>query len=119
MANGKASIMDQGVTFVKENPIGSALMGLFLAAIIIPPVRRRKPVRKKRKKVSGKKAKRRLTKREYARKAKKHARKASKRRKQAKGLTVTHSRSVRPARMVKGSAAAKAHMARLRSLRKK
>lgn len=111
MTNGKTNnggFFSGLITFLKGNPLFTILSGLFLLAFILPP--------RKRKRKSSK---------SYSRRRKKYSnpgkvKKSKKAKKSRTGSRTTKiQRSEKPAFMVKGSAAAKSHMAHLRSLRKK
>lgn len=114
-AAGSFSAMD----FIKGNPIAVLLSGLVLLGIILPPrSRKRKPTKRTRRKYSKRRKSGNPCKT-------KNPGNPGKKKKGKKSQKQTFARKTKtrkystPAFMVKGSAAAKAHMSHLRSLRKK
>lgn len=99
------------IAFLKGNPIFTAIAGLFMLAIILPP---RKRKRKRYTTYSRRRNRRGNPGNPGKKKKGKKAKKATQPKKAAKRRSTS-----KPSFMVKGSAAAKSHMAHLRSLRKK
>ena len=107
------------IEFFKGNPIFAILSGLLMLAFILPPRSRKYRSKKrtaKRRRRSGTSAVKSTTapRRKKGKKSKK-SKKISSPRVRSKRA----SSSAKPPWMVKGSAAAKAHMNRLRAMRKK
>jgi len=126
-----------GVTgLLKSNPIGAFLAGMFLLALIIPPRKRKAKIKKYYSKRRKKRAKRSGKLGRYAKlrnPGTKRKTRSGKPLPRAVGMhkagrtrsgkplprSVGTRKAATPAHMVKGSAAAKAYMSRLRSMRKK
>ncbi len=103
------------ISLLKGNPIFSALLGLLFLSFILPPRSRKRRYGNHRRSKPISRTIKKPAKRKKGKKSKPvPVVKRSKTRK-----SITGSRTARPAHMVKGSKAAKEHMAHLRSLRKK
>lgn len=121
MANGTTNTGFFGkiIEFLKGNPIFAVLSSLLLLAFIMPPRSRkyrRKQKAARRRRRSGTTPVKSTT---VSRRKKEKKTKKSKKVISPRVRTKRASSTAKPPWMVKGSAAAKAHMNRLRSLRKK